>query len=267
MKNVLIALAAAILVVLYLFPYTWMVLSAFRYPADTLSLPPQFLFEISFEGFRKVFRQSNFGLYLLNSLFITVCSVAITMLIATPAAYALVRISRGGATFLLAVLIARMIPAIALVVPIYIIGSLTRQLDTYQIMIMVNVAFNLPFAIWLVRGFFMDMPANLVEAARLEGASEWQVLTKVLAPLARGGIFATSVFVFVGAWNEFLFALILTSGRTTTAPVALLSFRTSQGIEWDTISAGAFMVSLPVIVFAFIMQRYLVEGLTMGAVK
>ena len=93
------------------------------------------------------------------------------------------------------------------------------------------------------------------------------MLTRVVVPITRGGIFATAVFVFVGAWNEFLFGLILTSSRTTTAAVALLSFRTSQGIEWDTISAGAFMVSLPVIVFAFIMQRYLVEGLTMGAVK
>ena len=267
MKKVLILGSVSILVFIYLFPYTWMVLSAFRYPADTLSLPPKLIFEVSLDGFVKVFRQSTFGLYLLNSLFITVCSVAITMLIATPAAYGLVRVSRGGSAFLLTLLIARMIPAIALVVPVYIIGNLTRQLDTYQIMIVVTVAFNLPFAIWMVRGFLLDLPANLVDAARIDGASEWQVLTQVVTPLSRGGIFATAVFVFVGAWNEFLFALILTSGKTTTATVALLSFRTSQGIEWDTISAGAFMVSLPVIIFAFIMQRYLVEGLTMGAVK
>lgn len=267
MRKFLCLVAVVVLVFVYLFPYTWMVLSAFRYPADTFAIPPKLFFEISFDRFRNVFRQSVFGLYLMNSLIITLFSVAITMLVATPAAYALVRISRGGTAFLLTVLIARMIPAIALVVPIYIIGNLTRQLDTYQIMIVVTVAFNLPFAIWMVRGFFLDLPANLVDAARIDGASEWQVLTQVAAPLARGGIFATSVFVFVGAWNEFLFALILTSGRTTTATVALLSFRTSQGIEWDTISAGAFMVSLPVIVFAFIMQRYLVEGLTMGAVK
>jgi multiple sugar transport system permease protein len=113
----------------------------------------------------------------------------------------------------------------------------------------------------------MDMPANLVEAARIDGASEWGVLTKVRRADSSWRHIRTAVFVLVGAWNEFLFAFVLTSGRTTTAPVALLSFRTSQGIEWDTISAGAFMVSLPVIVFAFIMQRYLVEGLTMGAVK
>ncbi|WP_425101056.1 carbohydrate ABC transporter permease [Tropicibacter sp. S64] len=267
MRKALLPVAVAVLVLVYLFPYTWMVLSAFRSPADTLSLPPKLLSDISFNGFVNVFRQAAFGLYLLNSLFITLCSVAITMLVATPAAYALARASRSNAAFLLIVLIARMIPAIALVVPIYIIGNLTRQLDTYQIMIVVTVAFNLPFAIWLTRGFFMDLPPSLLEAARIDGATEWQVLTRIAAPLARGGIFATSVFVFVGAWNEFLFALILTSGRTTTATVALLSFRTSQGIEWDTISAGAFMVSLPVIIFAFLMQRYLVEGLTMGAVK
>jgi multiple sugar transport system permease protein/sorbitol/mannitol transport system permease protein len=266
-KRALIVGAAGELVVIYLFPYTRMVLSAIRHPVDTLVVPPKLFFEISFDGFYKVFRQSTFGLYLLNSLVITLLSVAFTMLLATPAAYALIRISRGGTSFLLAVLIARMIPAIALAVPIYIIGSLTRQLDTYQIMVVVNVAFNLPFAIWMVRGFFMDMPRDLIEAARIDGASEWGALTKVMTPLARGGIMATAVFVFVGAWNEFLFALILTSGKTSTAPVALLSFRTSQGIEWDTISAGAFMVSLPVIVFAFVMQRYLVEGLTMGAVK
>jgi multiple sugar transport system permease protein len=266
-KKCLILVGVVALVVVYLFPYTWMVLSAFRYPADTLSFPPKLFFEISFEGFEKVFRQSTFGLYLLNSVIITAFSVTITMLVATPAAYALVRVSRGGTAFLLAVLIARMIPAIALAVPIYILGNLTRQLDSYQIMIVVTVAFNLPFAIWMVRGFFMDMPASLIDAAHIDGASEWQVLTQVIAPLARGGIFATAVFVFVGAWNEFLFALILTSGKTSTATVALLSFRTSQGIEWDTISAGALMVSLPVIVFAFVMQRYLVEGLTMGAVK
>ena len=148
-----------------------MVLSAFRYPADTLAFPPKLFFEISLDGFEKVFRQTTFGLYLLNSLFITAFSVAITMLVATPAAYALVRISRGGTAFLLTVLIARMIPAIALVVPIYIIGNLTRQLDTYQIMIVVTVAFNLPFAIWMVRGFFLDLPANLVDAARIDGAT------------------------------------------------------------------------------------------------
>lgn len=167
MKRYAIAAAAAVLVFIYLFPYTWMVLSAFRRPVDTLSL--QFPFEVSFRGFENVFRQSVFGLYLLNSLFVTLASVAITMLLATPAAYALVRISKGGTAFLLTVLIARMIPAIALVVPIYIIGSLTRQLDTYQIMIVVNVAFNLPFAIWMVRSFFLDMPPNLVEAARIGG--------------------------------------------------------------------------------------------------
>jgi multiple sugar transport system permease protein len=266
-KRPLVLVSVVVLVAIYLFPYTWMVLSAFRYPADTLSFPPKLFFEISFDGFEKVFRQSTFGLYLLNTLIITAFSVTITMLVATPAAYALLRVSRGGTAFLLAVLIARMIPAIALVVPIYILGNLTRQLDSYQIMIVVTVAFNLPFAIWMVRGFFMDMPASLVDAARIDGASEWQVLTQVVAPMVRGGIFATAVFVFVGAWNEFLFALILTSGKTSTATVALLSFRTSQGIEWDTISAGALMVSLPVIVFAFVMQRYLVEGLTMGAVK
>lgn len=265
-KRVLIAIAVTIGVMIYLFPYTWMVLSGFRYPVDTLAVPPKFIFEISFDGFAKVFR-TNFVPYLLNSLFVTTLSVAMTILIATPASYALIRIERGGRAFLMLVLVAKMLPAIALAVPIYIVGNLLRQLDTYQILIAVNVAFNLPFAIWMIRGFLIDLPDNLIEAARIDGASEWEILTKVAVPVMRGGILATAVFIFVGCWNEFLFALVLTSGHATTAPIALLSFRSSYGVEWDAISAGAFMVSLPVIVFAFIMQRYLVEGLTMGAVK
>ena len=266
LKRVLICVAVTVGVLIYLFPYTWMVLSAFRYPVDTLAIPPKFIFEVTFEGFEKVFR-TNFGAYLVNSVIVTTLSVAMTILVATPAAYALVRIQRGGDAFLLAMLVAKMLPAIALAVPIYIVGNLLRQLDTYQVLIAVNLAFNLPFAVWMIRGFLIDLPDNMIEAARVDGASEWQILTRIAAPIARGGILATAVFIFVGCWNEFLFALILTSGYATTAPVALLSFRSSYGVEWDAISAGAFMVSLPVIIFAFIMQRYLVEGLTMGAVK
>jgi multiple sugar transport system permease protein len=266
MKRTLLSVAVTLAVLVYLFPYTWMVLSAFRYPVDTLAVPPRFIFPISLDGFAKVFR-TDFLPYLVNSVFVTSLSVAMTILIATPAAYALIRIQRGANVFLMLVLVAKMLPAIALAVPIYIMGNLLRQLDTYQILIAVNIAFNLPFAIWMIRGFLVDLPDNLIEAARIDGASEWQTLTKVAAPLMRGGILATAVFIFVGCWNEFLFALVLTAGHATTAPIALLSFRSSYGVEWDAISAGAFLVSLPVIIFAFIMQRYLVEGLTMGAVK
>jgi ABC-type glycerol-3-phosphate transport system permease component len=265
-RHILLSVAATLGVLTYLFPYTWMVLSAFRHPVDTLAIPPKFIFEVTLDGFAKVFR-TNFGPYLLNSLFVTTLSVALTILIATPAAYALVRIRRGGDTFLLLMLVAKMLPAIALAVPIYIVGNLLNQLDTYRALIVVNLAFNLPFAIWMIRGFLIDLPENMIEAARVDGAAEGQILTRIALPIARGGILATAVFIFVGCWNEFLFALILTSGQSTTAPVALLSFRSSYGVEWDAISAGAFMVSLPVIVFAFFMQRYLVEGLTMGAVK
>ena len=266
-KRTLLTAVVAAGVLVYLFPYTWMVLSAFRRPADTLAIPPKFIYDLTLDGFFKVFRQANFAQYLFNSLLVSTLSVAMTILVATLASYALIRNTRGGKVYLLAVLVTKMLPPIALAVPIYIVGNLLHQLDTYQLLIAVNLAFNLPFAIWMIRGFLNDLPPELIEAARMDGASEWQVLTRVAAPIIRGGILATAVFVFIGCWNEFLFALVLTSGHATTAPVAILSFRSSYGVEWDAISAGAFMVSLPVIVFAFITQRYLVDGLTMGAVK
>lgn len=263
----LLSAVTALAVLVYLFPYTWMVMTAFRRPVDTFARPPKFLFEPSLDGFRRVFSQTSFEEYLINSAVVTILSVVVTLAVAVPAAYALAQIARNAKSFLVGILIARMVPAVSLVVPIYMLGNTFRQLDTYQILVLVNVGFNLPFAIWLIRSFFMDVPASLREAAMMDGASEWKVLTKIMLPLVRGGVLATAVFVFIAAWNEFLFALILTGTRTATSPIAILSFRTAHGIEWDTISAAAFMVSLPVIVFAFAMQRYLVQGLTLGAVK
>ncbi|MBV9286434.1 MAG: carbohydrate ABC transporter permease, partial [Hyphomicrobiales bacterium] len=199
-RRTLLTAAVAAGVLIYLFPYTWMVLCAFRRPADTLAIPPQFIFQATLDGFFKVFRQANFGQYLVNSFVVSVLSVAMTILVATPASYALIRNTRGGKAYLLAVLVAKMLPPIALAVPIYMVGNLLHQLDTYQILIAVNLAFNLPFAIWMIRGFLNDLPGELLDAARMDGASEWQVLTWVAAPIIRGGILATAVFVFIGCW-------------------------------------------------------------------
>lgn len=265
--NPLIAAVTAVAVFVYLFPYTWMVMTAFRNPVDTFARPPKFLFELSIEGFRRVLSQTSFTSYLVNSAIITTLSVLFTLLLAVPAAYALAKITKNAKGFLVSILIARMIPGVSLIVPIYLLANTLRQLDTYQTMVLVNVAFNLPFAIWMIRSFFMDVPSSLREAAMMDGATELQVLTKIMFPLVRGGVMATAVFIFIAAWNEFLFALVLTGTKTATAPIAILSFRTAHGIEWDTISAAAFMVSLPVIIFAFVMQKYLVQGLTLGAVK
>ena len=132
---------------------------------------------------------------------------------------------------------------------------------------MVNTAFNLPFAIWLLRGFSSEVPRELREAAIIDGCTELQVFLRIMLPLMTGGMVATGVFVFIAAWNEFLFALALTQSQAATAPLAVIGFRNEYGVQWGAIGAAALLISTPVVVFALAMQRYLVRGLTMGSVK
>jgi ABC-type glycerol-3-phosphate transport system permease component len=256
-----------VLAFIYLFPYTWMVLTGFRQPIDTLTMPPHFLFSPTLDGFRYLFQTSQFQFYLLNSLIVALSSTLAVILVAAPAAYALAHLPFSGRAFLLLIIIARMIPAITIVIPAYLIATKLGQLDTYQILVLIYVAFNLPFAIWLTRSFFREIHPSIREAAIIDGCNEFQVFRHIMLPLTSSGIVATGVFVFIAAWNEFLFALILTSSNAATAPLAMLGFRTQWGVLWGQIGAAAFLVSTPVLVFTVAMQKYLIRGLTMGSVK
>ncbi len=160
-----------------------------------------------------------------------------------------------------------MVPAIAILVPIYLAASDFGLLDTRSVLIVIYTAFNLPFAIWLLRGFFREVPREVREAAVIDGCGEWQVFHGMMLPLVTGGIVATGVFVFIAAWNEFLFALALTQSASATAPLAIVGFRSEYGVQWGAIGAASVTISTPVVLFAIAMQRYLVRGLTMGSVK
>jgi ABC-type glycerol-3-phosphate transport system permease component len=253
------------LALIYLFPYTWMVLTAFRQPIDTLAI--RFVFTPTLDGFRAIFIDSNFQLYLRNSLLTAIPTTILVLALAAPAAYSLAHLDRRGKLFLGSVLVARMVPGIAILIPIYLAASRAGLLDRRMTLIIVYCAFNLPFAIWLLRGFFREIPGELREAAIVDGCSELQVFRKIMAPLVGGGLVATSVLVFIGAWNEFLFALALTQSNAATAPLAAIGFRNEYGVQWGAIGAAAVMISTPVVAFAVVMQKYLVRGLTMGAVK
>ncbi|HEY0793899.1 MAG TPA: carbohydrate ABC transporter permease [Chthoniobacterales bacterium] len=252
---------------IYLFPFAWMVMTGFRNPVDTYSWPPKFLFHPTLQGFHYLFAVKHFQGFLVNSVIVSVASTLLVILLGTPAAYASAVLPSGKKGFLLGLLIGRMMPAVALVVPVYLIASRWHLLDTYQVLVAINVAFNLPFAIWLTRSFFQDIPRELREAAILDGCSEFSVFHRIFVPLCAGGIAAAAVFTFIAAWNEFLFALTLTNTRAATAPVVALGFRTQFGIQWGAAGAAALLISAPVIVFAMIMQKYLLRGMTLGAVK
>jgi multiple sugar transport system permease protein len=267
MRRALLTIAWAAIALVYLFPYTWMVMTGFRTPIDTITMPPRLLFTPTFEGFALLFGASAFGSYLVNSIVIAVSATLAIVALASPAAYALAQLRMRARAFLFALLVARMIPGIAIVIPIYLVAAKLGQLDTYHALIVIYTAFNLPFAIWLLRSFFRELPPELREAAIIDGCSELGVFRRVMLPLVAGGIVATAVFVFIAAWNEFLFALVLTNSRAATAPLAVLGYRNEYGIQWSAIGAAAFLISTPVVAFAVVMQRYLVRGLTMGSIK
>ncbi|MBI1773942.1 MAG: carbohydrate ABC transporter permease [Proteobacteria bacterium] len=267
LRRTLLSLVWLAIGCVYLFPYTWMVMTGIRRPIDTMSLPPRFLFRPTLEGFEYIFWATGFQRYLLNSTIVAVGATLLIVAAAAPAAYALAQLRVRARGFLLGVLIARMVPGIAIVVPIYLAASKLGQLDTYQVLILIYTAFNLPLAIWLMRSFFREVPPELREAAIVDGCSELKVFGRIMLPLVSGGLVATCVFVFIAAWNEFLFALILSNSNAATAPLAILGFRTEYGIQWGAIGAAALLVSTPVVVFALLMQKYLVRGLTMGSVK
>lgn len=265
-KTAITVLWMAILFV-YLFPYTWMVITGFRNPIDTLTMPPKLIFSPTLDGFRYIFQTTHFQVYLLHSIIVATTSTLCVIALATPASYALAHLRMRSDAFLFAVLLARMVPGIAIVVPIYLIASRLGQLDTFDVLIVIYTAFNLPFAIWLLRSFFREIHTELREAAMMDGGSEFSVFRRIMLPLVAGGVVATSVFVFIAAWNEFLFALVLTSSHAATTPLATLGFRNEFGIQWGAIGAAALLISTPVIAFAIFMQRYLVRGLTMGSIK
>lgn len=265
-SGLLFALALAVFSV-YLFPYIWMVLTGFRQPVDTLAMPPRFIFTPTLEGFTQLFQTANFQFYLINSVVVSVTSTLAVILIAAPAAYGLTHLPIKGRSFLFGIIIARMVPGITIVVPMYMLAVKFGQLDTYQILILIYVAVNLPLAIWLMRSFFRDVHPGIREAAIIDGCSEWQVFWKIMVPLTSTGMVATGVFVFIAAWNEFLFALVLTNSKAATAPLAMLGFRTQWGVLWGQIGAASLLVSTPVLLFSIAMQKYLLRGLTMGSVK
>ncbi len=251
----------------YLFPYIWMVMTGVRDPIDTMALPPRLWFHPTLAGFDTIFRTTGFQHYLLNSAIVAVSATMLVIAAAAPAAYALAHLKVRGQRFLFSILVARMVPGIAIVVPIYLAATKLGQLDTYQVLILIYAAFNLPFAIWLLRSFFREIQPELRDAAIVDGCGEFTVFRRIMLPLASGGVVATSVFVFIAAWNEFLFALVLSNSNAATAPLAILGFRTEYGIQWGAIGAAALLVSTPVVAFALLMQRYLVRGLTMGSIK
>jgi multiple sugar transport system permease protein len=256
----------AVVFLAYLSPLIWLVVSSFKNRVDIFATPPKLVFSPTLDNYVVAFLDKGFLTNLRNSVVVAVASTLVALLVGIPAAYNLTRHrSRFQGAFLLALLAARLLPAMVLSVPLFVIATTVGISGSYTAVVAAHLTFSIPFTVWMMRGFFMAVPTALDEAARLDGCNEVSAFFRIVLPLTKGGIAATAIFLLINSWNEFLFALILTGRDTETLPVAIPNLLTPIGTFWGQIAAVATVTVVPVCVFAFAVQKYMVTGLTGGA--
>jgi ABC-type glycerol-3-phosphate transport system permease component len=260
---------AAVLLAVWAFPVLWALLTSFKTERDVLAYPPTIIFEPTLRNYRDVlFGSASILPNLLSSTIVAGASTALTLLFAVPAAYALARLEfpgrRASGFYVLAT---QMLPPVGLIIPYYLALQKVGGLDTYWGLIVIYLTFSLPFAIWLLVSYFEDIPREMEEAALLDRAGRLRALWHVILPQVRGGIAVTTIFVFLNAWNEFLFAVVLGGNRVRPVTVAMFNFISVEQTLWAKLAAGAMLAMAPVILLGLIAQRHIVKGLTVGAVK
>lgn len=250
------------------FPILWMFLTSFKTEADAFSFPPLIIFQPTFDNYRIALQESRYFDYLFNTVVIVFFSTLVALLLGVPAAYSLAYYPTKRSNFMLMwVMSTRMLPAVGVVVPLYIIFKNLALFDTHLGLIILYTAMNLPLVIWMMRSFLIDLPYDILEAGRIDGATLLQELRLIILPLALPGLASTVLLCLIFTWNEFFLAFNLTITNAAPLSVFIVSFKTSEGLFWAKMSAAATITALPVVIAGWVSQRQLVRGLTAGAVK
>ncbi|WEZ86170.1 carbohydrate ABC transporter permease (plasmid) [Rhizobium sp. 32-5/1] len=267
-EKILLYILIAIVLIVFMTPIYLIVVSSLKPSALMFSRPPTFIFTPTLQHYYDLFTMRPFHLQILNSLIVALGSTAFSLVVGSLAAYAISRIkSRWINDVSFWILSMRMFPPIAVVVPYYIIFKSIGLLDTPLALIIVYSTFNIPLTVWLMKGFFDEVPEALEEAAQVDGHGVIATFWYVTLPLTAPGLAVAAVFCFIFSWNEFLFALMLTGSKAQTVTIAVMSFWSSDAVQWGRIMAGSFVVLIPGVIFVLTCQRWLVKGLTMGSVK
>jgi len=249
------------------FPLFWMGLLSFKEPIHSYD-PSVWIFKPVINNYISVFTTKNFGKYLLNSSIVAVSATLLAMVIGTLAAYGFSRFKfRHNQNFLFVLLSIRMIPGVSIVIPVFLIASFLRILDSRLLLIVVYQIITVPFTVWMMKGFFDEIPIELEEAAMIDGCTSFQSLYRIILPVVQPGLVATSIFCLITSWNEFVYSLFLTSIKAVTTPTIVQMFIAAQGIYWGEMAAVGTMAILPVLIFAMIVQKNMIRGLSFGAVK
>jgi ABC-type glycerol-3-phosphate transport system permease component len=260
--------ALAAISIVFLAPVLWMALTALKTQREALALPPVWIFEPQWSNFVRAWESNDFGRSFLVTTSISVFSVALTMLLSVPAGYVLARYRRGWlSAFEVGMMVIRMLPEILFMLPLYWIFQATGLFDTQLGIILAFQIFNMPYSAWLIRQFVTEVPVELDEAALLDGASLWQVLLFVIVPTIRPGIVAAAVLSFIGVWTNLLLPLALTYSDTPMVATTIANFKGYGSFDWPLMAAAAIISLLPQFVFFLFAQKYIIKGLTLGAVK
>jgi multiple sugar transport system permease protein len=253
--------------VVFLFPIYWLFIISFKTPDEIFSYPPKWYpGRFHFETYAVLFQDGDIKT-VWHSLVIAGSSSLLALFLGTICAYSLARFNTGGDNLSNWIISQRMVPPIAVVFPIFLLYVWLGWVDTFLGVILLYTAFNLPYVIWMMRGYILDVPVALEESALVDGCTRWQVIWKVVLPMSRAGLFATAIFTFIFSWNEFLFALVLTRSEVTPYTVQITRYFGGQSNFWAKISAMSMLGTLPIFIVVGFLQRYIVRGISLGAVK
>ena len=262
------SVAAWAITLLIFFPLFWLFLTSFKTELQAISVPPQLIFTPTLENFTEVQERSDYLLYAKNSLITSVLSTVLGLLIAAPAAYSMAFFrTRKTRDLLLWMLSTKMMPAVGALVPVYVMAQSSGLLDTLTGLTIVFTMSNLPIMVWMLYSYFKDIPPDILEAARMDGAGIWNEFRYVILPLGMGGLASTGLLCLVLSWNEAFWSLNLSAAKAGTLAALIASYSSPEGLFWAKLSAASLLAIAPIIVFGWFSQKQLVQGLTFGAVK
>lgn len=255
--------------ILFMLPIFWLVTTAFKFGREAFAIPPKWLtFDFTLRNFQAVLANSNTPRYLVNSLIISSGAMVLSLVLGVPAGYAIARshsriLNLSSYFFLLLM----MVPPVAMLIPFYLIMRDLHLLGSYLSLIILDTVFDAAFVVWMMRSYFADVPMEMEEAARVDGASHFRAFLSIALPLSIPGVVASALYVFIFSWNDFLFALMLTSPRTKTIPLGILASFSAVEISWGTMAVLSLFAIFPALIISLFLNRYFIQGVTMGATK
>ena len=264
-SNLLFYVAVVTIALIVLFPFLWMLSSSFKTQLDIIAWPPKIVFAPTLQNYEKVFGEQDFLKYFVNSTVVGTAAVSLSLILGLPAAYSISRFKqRKLAVF---ILLARLMPGISFLMPWYIVFSRLGLMDSYTALILSHMLIALPIVVWIMSSYFATIPPDLEESAMVDGATRQYAFWKIILPLSGPGIITATTLAFLFSWNNFMFSQVLSMEKTKTLPIAVYNFLSYAEVDWGGVMAAAVAIMAPAIVLTMIFQKYVVKGLTMGAVK